>query len=48
MAFKFEKPVVWQKSFERSVLVTEVASKFRKDELYVLSSQSNVQLILSV
>jgi four helix bundle protein len=39
MAFKFEKLVVWQKSLELSVLVSEVASKFPKEELYVLSSQ---------
>jgi four helix bundle protein len=39
MAFKFEKLLVWQKSIELSGIVCEVASKFPKEEVYVLASQ---------
>lgn len=39
MAFKFEKLIVWQKALDLSAFVHEVALKFPKDELYVLSSQ---------
>lgn len=39
MALKFEKLVVWQRSLELSNLVSGVACKFPKEELYVLSSQ---------
>lgn len=39
MAFKFEKLLVWQKSLELTALTNDVASKFPKEELYVLTSQ---------
>lgn len=39
MPFKFEKLIVWQKSLDLSVLVNDVASKFPKEEMYILSSQ---------
>lgn len=39
MAFKFEKLIVWQKALELSSVVHEVALKFPKDELYILTSQ---------
>lgn len=39
MAFKFEKLIVWQKSLDLTALVHEVALKFPKDELYILTSQ---------
>jgi len=39
MAFKFEKLIVWQKSLDVTALVHEVALKFPKDELYILTSQ---------
>ena|SRR5689334_8360060 len=39
MAFKFEKLEVWQDSVELSGLVHNVALKFPKEELYVLSTQ---------
>ncbi len=39
MAFKFEKLIVWQKALELTAFVNEVAIKFPKEELYVLSSQ---------
>ncbi len=39
MAFKFEKLIVWQKSVELTAIVHDVAKKFPKDELYVLTSQ---------
>jgi len=39
MACKFEKLIVWQKSLDVTALVHEVALKFPKDELYILTSQ---------
>jgi four helix bundle protein len=39
MAFKFEKLEVWKDSVELSQLVHNVALKFPKEELYILSSQ---------
>lgn len=39
MSFKFEKLIVWQKSLDLTALVHEVAIKFPKDELYILTSQ---------
>lgn len=39
MPFKFEKLIVWQKSLDLTVLVHEVAKKFPKEELYILTAQ---------
>jgi four helix bundle protein len=39
MAFKFEKLIVWQKAVDLAHFVHELAKKFPKDELYILSSQ---------
>jgi four helix bundle protein len=39
MPFKFEKLIVWQKALDLATIVDEVAKKFPKDELYVLTSQ---------
>ena len=39
MPFKFEKLIIWQKSLDLSSTVNEVAAKFPKEELYVLTSQ---------
>jgi four helix bundle protein len=39
MAFKFEQLRVWQKAMEISLLVHQVASKFPKEEIYILNSQ---------
>lgn len=39
MSFKFEKLIVWQKAVDLSDEVNQLAKKFPKDELYVLSSQ---------
>jgi four helix bundle protein len=39
MSFKFEKLIVWQKSLDLTALVHEVALKFPKAELYILTSQ---------
>jgi four helix bundle protein len=39
MPFKFEKLIVWQKSLDLSVLVTDIAKEFPKEEIYVLASQ---------
>ena len=39
MPFKFEKLIVWQKSLDLSGHVSEIAKKFPKDELYVLTAQ---------
>ncbi len=39
MSLKFEKLEVWQESIELSGKVSEIAGKFPRQELYVLSSQ---------
>lgn len=39
MAFKFERLIVWQKSLILSRLINQLAKKFPKDELYILTSQ---------
>jgi len=39
MPFKFEKLLVWQKALDLSGVVSEVAAKFPKEEMYVLASQ---------
>jgi four helix bundle protein len=39
MAFKFERLIVWQKSLILSGLINQLAKKFPKDELYILTSQ---------
>lgn len=39
MSFKFERLIVWQKSLILSGLINELAKKFPKDELYILTSQ---------
>ena len=39
MAFKFENLEVWKESVELTGLVHDVASKFPKGELYVLTAQ---------
>jgi four helix bundle protein len=39
MPFKFEKLEVWREAIELSGVVNNVASKFPKEELYVLTSQ---------
>jgi len=39
MPFKFEKLIVWQKGVDLSDAVHQVAKKFPKDELYILTSQ---------
>jgi four helix bundle protein len=39
MAFKFEGLLVWQKAMEIIELVNNVAKKFPKEEIYVLTSQ---------
>lgn len=39
MPFKFEKLKVWQKAIDLSDKVNELAKKFPKDELYILTSQ---------
>jgi four helix bundle protein len=39
MAFKFERLKVWQKSIELSGEISELAEKFPKKELFVLTSQ---------
>jgi four helix bundle protein len=39
MPFKFERLIVWQKSLDLSGVVSEVAAKFPKEEIYVLASQ---------
>jgi four helix bundle protein len=39
MAFKFESLQVWQKALDLTVEVNNLAKKFPKEEVYVLSSQ---------
>lgn len=39
MPFKFEKLIVWQKAVDLSDIVHQLAKKFPKDELYILTSQ---------
>lgn len=39
MPFKFEKLIVWQKALDLATVIDEVAKKFPKDELYILTSQ---------
>ena len=39
MAFKFEKLEVWQRALEFSGLIHELAKKFPRDELFILTSQ---------
>jgi four helix bundle protein len=39
MPFKFEKLIVWQKALDLATVVHEVAKKFPKEELYILTSQ---------
>ena len=39
MPFKFEKLIVWQKAVDHSDIVHQLAKKFPKDELYILTSQ---------
>ncbi len=39
MAFQFERLIVWQKSLILSRLINQLAKKFPKDELYILTSQ---------
>lgn len=39
MAFKFERLIVWQKSLILSRLINQLAKKFPKDELYILTTQ---------
>ena len=39
MPFKFEKLIVWQKALDLSGVVSDVAAKFPKEEVYVLASQ---------
>ena len=39
MPFKFEKLLVWQKAIDLTALVHNVALKFPKEEMYVLTSQ---------
>ena len=39
MPFKFEKLEVWQDSVELTGIVHEIALKFPKEELYILTSQ---------
>ncbi len=39
MPFKFEKLIVWQKALDLSATVHEIAIKFPKEELYILTSQ---------
>ena len=39
MPFKFEKLVVWQKALDLSGVVSDIAGKFPKEEVYVLASQ---------
>lgn len=39
MPFKFEKLIVWQKAVDLSDVVHQLAKKFPKDELYILTSQ---------
>ena len=39
MPFKFEKLIVWQKAVDLSDTVHQLAKKFPKDELYILTSQ---------
>ena len=39
MPFKFEKLIVWQKAVDLSDIVNQLAKKFPKDELYILTSQ---------
>ena len=39
MSFKFERLIVWQKSLILSGLINQLAKKFPKDELYILTSQ---------
>jgi four helix bundle protein len=40
MPFKFEKLLVWQKALDLSGVVSGVAKKFPKEEMYVLASQN--------
>jgi four helix bundle protein len=39
MSFKFEKLIVWQKSIDLSAIINDIATKFPKEEMYVLASQ---------
>ena len=39
MPFKFEKLLVWQKAIDLTALVHNVALKFPKEEIYILTSQ---------
>lgn len=39
MPFKFEKLIVWQKSLDLTAAVHEVAIKFPKEEIYILTFQ---------
>ena len=39
MPFKFEKLQVWQESLELSELINQVAIKFPREELYILTVQ---------
>lgn len=39
MPFKFEKLIVWLKAVDLSDIVHQLAKKFPKDELYILTSQ---------
>lgn len=39
MPFKFEKLLVWQKAVELSATVHEIAKKFPREEIYILSAQ---------
>ena len=39
MPFKFEKLLVWQKAIDLTALVHNVALKFPKEEMYILTSQ---------
>jgi four helix bundle protein len=39
MAFKFERLIVWQKAADLSEKVNELAKRFPKDEMYILTSQ---------
>ena len=39
MAFKFEQLLVWQKAIDLTGIVHELALKFPRDELFILTSQ---------
>src|SRR4051794_25394290 len=39
MSFKFEKLLVWQKSLDLTSVVHDIATKFPREELYILTAQ---------